>query len=91
MIVLILNYSRQIFKNCVPKLKGQGYTERRTCSPNMMFRPPNHSNPVTALVSFPGSGNTWMRRIIEEVTGLYTGAIYCDTMLKTNGFYGEFY
>lgn len=25
--------------------------------------------PVTALVSYPGSGNTWLRHLIQEVTG----------------------
>ncbi|CAH1780855.1 unnamed protein product, partial [Owenia fusiformis] len=26
--------------------------------------------PVTALYSFPGSGNTWMRHLIQQITGL---------------------
>ena len=73
----------------MPNLQEEGYTEGRTCSPNMMFRPPNRYNHVTALISFPGSGNTWLRRIIEEATGVYTGAIYCDKGLKKKGFYGE--
>ena len=55
----------------------------------MMFRPHNQSSSVTALISFPGSGSTWIRRIIEEATGVYTGAIYCDNSLKLKGFYGE--
>ena len=25
--------------------------------------------PITALASFPGSGNTWIRHLIQEVTG----------------------
>jgi hypothetical protein len=37
---------------------------------------------VTALVSFQGSGNTWIRHILEQATGIYTGSIYCDTTLK---------
>lgn len=28
------------------------------------------------LLSFPGSGNTWVRLLIEYLTGKYTGAIY---------------
>ena len=31
------------------------------------------SLPVRALVSYPGSGNTWMRDLIEAATGLHTG------------------
>ena len=31
------------------------------------------SLPVRALVSYPGSGNTWMRDLVEAATGLHTG------------------
>ncbi|CAH1779624.1 unnamed protein product [Owenia fusiformis] len=43
--------------------------------------------PLTALASYPGSGNTWMRHIIEQITGIYTGSIYNDKSLQT--FKGE--
>lgn len=43
-----------------------------------------------ALVSLPGSGNTWVRGLLEEATGLCTGAVYCDISLRANGFTGEF-
>ena len=39
--------------------------------------------PIVALVSFPGSGNTWMRYLLEQATGVFTGSIYCDQVLKT--------
>ena len=42
-----------------------------------------------ALASFPGSGNTWVRGLIQGITGLCTGAIYCDRMLRRTGFPGE--
>ena len=29
-----------------------------------------------ALASFPGSGNTWVRGLIEKVTGICTGEMY---------------
>ncbi|CAH1793019.1 unnamed protein product, partial [Owenia fusiformis] len=45
--------------------------------------------PKTALFSFPGSGNTWLRHLIQQMTGFYTGSIYNDTDLKMNGFPGE--
>ena len=45
-------------------------------------------NPI-ALASFPGSGNTWVRGLIQGVTGLCTGAIYCDRTLRKTGFPGE--
>ena len=42
-----------------------------------------------ALASFPGSGNTWMRGLLQAATGVCTGAIYCDTTLRKSGFPGE--
>jgi len=31
--------------------------------------------PVTGLVSFPGSGNTWVRHLIQQMTGNTYGNI----------------
>ena len=31
---------------------------------------------LTVLSSFPGSGNTWARLLIEDATGIYTGMTY---------------
>ncbi|KAK7086073.1 WSC domain-containing protein 1, partial [Halocaridina rubra] len=45
--------------------------------------------PRTALASFPGSGNTWLRYLIQGATGLFTGSIYNDRQLASKGFYGE--
>lgn len=42
----------------------------------------DRKSPVVALVSSPGSGNTWLRLLLEQVTGVYTGSIYCDHSLK---------
>lgn len=42
-----------------------------------------------ALASYPGSGNTWVRGLLQEVTGLCTGGVYCDVTLRQNGFPGE--
>ena len=42
-----------------------------------------------ALASFPGSGNTWARGLLQDTTGICTGAIYCDTTLRKNGYPGE--
>ena len=43
-----------------------------------------------ALASFPGSGSTWCRTLLEQATGVFTGAIYCDRSLKAEGFVGEY-
>lgn len=45
--------------------------------------------PLTALASFPGSGNTWVRHILQQATGILTGSIYNDKVLKIMGFPGE--
>ncbi|KAJ8035779.1 WSC domain-containing protein 2 [Holothuria leucospilota] len=37
---------------------------------------PNGSIPLRALASFPRSGNTWTRRLLEHATGIFTGSIY---------------
>ena len=42
-----------------------------------------------AIASYPGSGNTWVRGLFQKVTGLCTGAIYCDITLRKNGYPGE--
>jgi hypothetical protein len=34
------------------------------------------SLPITALTSFPGSGVTWTRQLIEGVTGIFTSTVY---------------
>ena len=34
----------------------------------MYLNPPG---PVTALASFPGSGNTWVRHLLEQLSGEY--------------------
>lgn len=57
------------------------------CSSLKYIDPP--SNTVTALVSYPGSGNTWLRYLIQQATGVYTGSIYTDYGLIKNGFPAE--
>ena len=42
-----------------------------------------------ALASPPGSGNTWVRHLIQLATGYQTGSSFIDEELKNNGFPGE--
>jgi len=44
---------------------------------------------LIGLASFPGSGNTWSRTLLEQSTGVYTGSIYSDNSLVSAGFEGE--
>jgi len=43
--------------------------------------------PRVALATYPGSGNTWTRHLIEGLTGVFTGDVYNDTLLD-NTFMG---
>ncbi|XP_071092902.1 WSCD family member AGAP003962-like [Haliotis cracherodii] len=45
--------------------------------------------PQIALASYPGSGNTWVRHLLQQMTGIATGSIYIDEELRHNGFPGE--
>lgn len=46
---------------------------------------PSKAKELVALASFPGSGNTWTRHLIELATGYYTGSYYFDTSLYNKG------
>ena len=45
--------------------------------------------PLVALVSLPGSGNTWVRGLLEEATGYCTGSMWCDPVLRAKQFCAE--
>ena len=54
---------------------------------NMSFR---DSGIPTMLVSFPGSGNSWVRQLLESTTGIYTGSDRdCDLDYIKIGMLGE--
>ena len=42
-----------------------------------------------ALVSLPGSGNTWARGLLQQATDLCTSAMWCDPNLRATKFCGE--
>lgn len=68
-------------------ISSQLTKKNRTANSCRFIDEPNRD--AVALVSFPGSGNTWVRGILEAVTGMCTGAVYCDFSLRVNGFAGE--
>lgn len=41
--------------------------------------------PLTALVSMPGSGNTWLRYLLETSSGVFTGSVYLDQDAASGG------
>ncbi|KAJ8916603.1 hypothetical protein NQ315_000248, partial [Exocentrus adspersus] len=56
------------------------------CSELRYLDPPGE---LVALASFPGSGNTWLRYLLQQATGIYTGSVYKDYGLLKNGFPAE--
>jgi hypothetical protein len=64
-------------QECCPEraatLKTCGAYQTRT------FRP--ESSKPAVLASFPGSGNTWTRLLLEHASGFYTGSVYDDVDL----------
>ena len=48
--------------------------KRRKRKPINWCRPVQHKSqpgPVVALASFPGSGNTWLRYLLQQVSGIF--------------------
>ena len=68
----------------------QYFQAKRTinCS-EIKFAKPRTFLPQTILYSYPGSGNTWLRHLIEITTGFYSGSIYADQRLFRLGMLGE--
>ena len=46
-------------------------------------------NESVGLVSLPGSGNTWVRGLLERATHICTGSLWCDANLRFSEFCGE--
>lgn len=53
---------------------------RRVFKPYPQGQPRGLQQPVL-LYSFPGSGNTWLRLLIEHATGILSGSVYSDNSL----------
>ena len=78
--------SLRLYKHCqtLSKSKNPLGDVPKRCS---FRRAKDHD--IVALVSVPGSGNTWVRGLLEKATGICTGSIYCDVPLRNGGFVGE--
>eukprot|EP00746_Dinoflagellata_sp_MGD_P142128 gnl/MRDRNA2_/MRDRNA2_75121_c0_seq1.p1 gnl/MRDRNA2_/MRDRNA2_75121_c0~~gnl/MRDRNA2_/MRDRNA2_75121_c0_seq1.p1 ORF type:complete len:185 (+),score=25.85 gnl/MRDRNA2_/MRDRNA2_75121_c0_seq1:91-645(+) len=44
---------------------------------------------ATFLDTYPGSGNTWMRVMLEDSLSIYTGSVFRDPKLIRSGMLGE--
>ena len=49
----------------------------------------DRSRQAVALASPEGSGNTWLRSLLERATGVCTGFGFCDYEARARGFAGE--
>ncbi|KAK4326445.1 hypothetical protein Pmani_003047 [Petrolisthes manimaculis] len=45
--------------------------------------------PKVQLMSFPGSGNSWTRYLLEASTGIFTGSVFNDSRIFKTGMLGE--
>lgn len=64
-----------------PKLiRDQTISQQRAvpqlCAVPLGFLPP--SDRILLLASYPGSGNTWVRHVLQQATRIYTGSVYND-------------
>lgn len=82
--VLSVTDSRKYSSCTTSAAKRRGKVELSACA----FSPQSGRAPVP-LASFPGSGNTWVRGLLQQATGLCTGSLYCDRDLRSRGFPGE--
>ena len=67
----------------------QPWTEDEACTNLTIHLSEKNSLPPTRLISFPGSGNTWIRYLIEGATGIFTGSVYTDQELEKKGMYAK--
>ena len=66
------------FNHCI-YMSNQQQLNYSTLPSNCHFMNGTNRAPV-ALVSFPGSGNTWVRGLLEMATGICTGTVMIVTM-----------
>jgi hypothetical protein len=71
---------------CLPRACSSHKHFLSSASSKLLLDP----NMFTVLSSFPGSGNTLVRSVIEEGTRVFSGSMYHDTdLLREYGFQGE--
>ena len=79
---------KSVMAKCEQAVRCKEHLNGPYNSNNCTFLPQMGRHPV-ALVSAQGSGNTWTRGLLEKATGICTGFIYCDTVMRAHGYVGE--
>ena len=85
---LLSTSSYKIYDSCEKSAFKKWHINEPDIPYNCVFRDGRGHDPV-ALISCPGSGNTWVRGLLEKATGICTGSVYCDGALRSGGFVGE--
>lgn len=81
----LISYSAQVIVPNVLDIAYQPWGDDPDCREYTVGFIRNGSRPKMALVSYPGSGNTWTRGIIERLSGYFTGSIYAEKNLYIKG------
>ena len=71
------------FAITIESLKLRKYPEQ--CANLTLLEALDPPGPITALASMPGSGNTWMRHLLQLATGHYTGSEYEENEKRLPG------
>ena len=74
--MFICDYFKQQGRNSclgIPVRLSPGAARLRWCRPLNFLQP---SGPPVALASFPGSGNTWLRYLLQQATGEYCRRVF---------------
>ena len=69
----------------IRQLKYRLWPDDPQCRHHVVQFIKNCDRPLMALASYPGSGNTFVRGVIERLTGYFTGSVYTDSLLFTKG------
>ena len=81
-------YEQRCMKACEMRVRKVEHYKGPINDGSCSFLPNSDRHPV-ALISAQGSGNTWTRGLLEKATGMCTGFIYCDTVMRVHGYVGE--
>ena len=86
---------RGLYNHCVketnkhPKLtRAEGLLKEENPTPCTFYNGTGKKG-TSLLVSYQGSGNTWVRGLLQQVTGVCAGSHVCDVDLRRHGFPGE--
>ena len=83
----LTGHAKESYAQCMGRVKKYGHSKK--AKDNGCHFIDGKRRDVTALASFPGSGNTWVRTLLEKATGVCTGSYACDMSLRFAGFTGE--